>query len=343
MLHLANFTLVVILWLNLLGLSLATSAITKIRSGWLNLTLGPWLLCSACFFVEFFHGFGDLHWVWPLTTLASAGLIYLSTRREPLKNATLRKWQRRIGFNPWRQSRPLPELYPGLLLRPRLALRLSRRGRQLRKARGFLLHLLLPPGRDSSRAGRLALSLPFHAILQLPILWGGLDGQNLGDGSRNDLQPRLLHLDRAGRRSGHWDLPGNRQIAAQRQKIGQLARFGRMDFGRFRSQRNHLSHDHQIVRRCAHAVDTHAIRRQRRLGQPRQSSPRHLHRFLQPLVESHHANGSPRRTLRLFHLSGRLSPDPFRILRGLRGRPGRDALSPGKAGPIWSSRGACLS
>jgi len=112
MLHLANFTLIVILWLNVFGLSLATGAITKIRSGWLNLTLGPWLFCSAGFFLEFFHGFGDLHWVWPLTTLASAGLIYLSTRRTPFEKATLRQWQAWIGVNPWRHPGP----YLGFML-----------------------------------------------------------------------------------------------------------------------------------------------------------------------------------------------------------------------------------
>ena len=112
MLHLANFTLIVLLWLNLIGLSLATGAITKIRNGWLNLTLGPWLFCSLLFFLEFFHGFGLLHWVWPITTLASAGLIFLSTRRTPLPNATLARWQMRIGDNPWRHPGP----YLGFIL-----------------------------------------------------------------------------------------------------------------------------------------------------------------------------------------------------------------------------------
>jgi uncharacterized membrane protein len=106
MLHLANFTLIIILWLNLFGLSLATGAITKIRNGWLNLTLGPWLFCSIGFFLEFIHGFGNLQWIWPITTLASLALIFLSTRRDKFKNATLRDWQRRIGFNPWRHPGP---------------------------------------------------------------------------------------------------------------------------------------------------------------------------------------------------------------------------------------------
>ena len=103
MLHLANFTLIALLWLNLIGLSLATSAITKIRNGWLTLTLGPWLLCSMCFFLEFFHGFGSLLWLGPITTLVSAGLILLSTRRTPFENPTLGRWQKQLGSsNPWR-------------------------------------------------------------------------------------------------------------------------------------------------------------------------------------------------------------------------------------------------
>jgi uncharacterized membrane protein len=106
MLHLANFTLILILWLNLFGLSVATGAITKIRNGWINLTLGPWLFCSTGFFLEFIHGFGYLEWMWPLTTLASLALIFLSTRRDKFRNATLRQWQRRIGFNPWRHPGP---------------------------------------------------------------------------------------------------------------------------------------------------------------------------------------------------------------------------------------------
>jgi len=106
MLHLANFTLIIILWLNLFGLSLATGAIIKIRNGWLNLTLGPWLFCSLGFFLEFMHGFGDLRWVWPITTLASLALIFLSTRRDKFQNTTLREWQRRIGFSLWRHPGP---------------------------------------------------------------------------------------------------------------------------------------------------------------------------------------------------------------------------------------------
>jgi len=112
MLHLANLTLILMLWLNLFGLSVATGAIAKIRNGWLNLTLGPWLFCSIGFFLEFMHGFGNLQWMWPITSLASLGLIYLSTRRSPFENATLREWQRRIGFNPWRHPGP----YLGFIL-----------------------------------------------------------------------------------------------------------------------------------------------------------------------------------------------------------------------------------
>jgi len=106
MLHLANFTLILLLWLNLFGLSLATGAITKIRNGWLTLTLGPWLFCSAGFFLEFIHGFGNLQWLWPITTLASLALIFLSTQRDKPKNTILRELQRRIGFNPLRHPGP---------------------------------------------------------------------------------------------------------------------------------------------------------------------------------------------------------------------------------------------
>jgi len=112
MLHLANFTLVIILWINLFGLSIATGALTKIRNAWLNLTLGPWLLCSTGFFLEFFHGFGRLQWLWPITTLASLSLLFLSARRDKFKNVTLREWQRRIGFNPLRH----PGAYLGFIL-----------------------------------------------------------------------------------------------------------------------------------------------------------------------------------------------------------------------------------
>ncbi len=106
MLHLANLTLILILWLNLFGLSVATGAITKIRNPWLNLTLGPWLFCSIGFFLECFHGFGSLQWMLPITSLASLALIFLSTRRNEFEHATLREWQRRLGFNPWRHPGP---------------------------------------------------------------------------------------------------------------------------------------------------------------------------------------------------------------------------------------------
>ena len=98
---LANLTLVLLLWLNLFGLSVLTGAITKIRNAWLNLTLGPWLFCSAGFFLEFIHGFGNLQWIWPFTTLASGALLLLSTGRLK-ENATWRKWRLRLRFNPWR-------------------------------------------------------------------------------------------------------------------------------------------------------------------------------------------------------------------------------------------------
>jgi hypothetical protein len=105
-LHLANFSLILILWVNIFGLSLATGAITKIRNAWLNLTLGPLLLCSVMFFVEFIHGFGSLLWAWPITTMASIGLIYVSARQEKFQNTALAELKRRIGFNIWRHPAP---------------------------------------------------------------------------------------------------------------------------------------------------------------------------------------------------------------------------------------------
>ncbi len=106
MLHLANLTLILILWLNLIGLSLFVGAVTQIRNGWLTLTLGPWLFCSTAFLLEFLHGFGNLQWVWLITTGASAALIVISTRREKFDHALLGEIQKWIGFNPLRHAGP---------------------------------------------------------------------------------------------------------------------------------------------------------------------------------------------------------------------------------------------
>src|ERR1700733_14496148 len=72
--HLGNLCLFSLLCVNLMGLTLVTGL--WIRNGWLALASGPWIFCSICFFVENFHGFGKLSWLWPLTTSISLFLVF---------------------------------------------------------------------------------------------------------------------------------------------------------------------------------------------------------------------------------------------------------------------------
>lgn len=73
MLHLSNLCLFFLLFINLLGLTLVTGL--WLRNAWFALTAGPWLFCTVGFFIESFHGLGDLSWLWPVTTILSAGLF----------------------------------------------------------------------------------------------------------------------------------------------------------------------------------------------------------------------------------------------------------------------------
>jgi len=100
MLHLANFCLFTLLFLNLFGLALVTGL--WLRNAWLALTAGPWLFCSLGFFIESFHGFGALAWMWPITTILSMGLLlevtgqtnFFSRWNNPLK---LEEWKRELS------------------------------------------------------------------------------------------------------------------------------------------------------------------------------------------------------------------------------------------------------
>ena len=72
--QLSNAWTVAILLLNLAGLSSAASRF--LRPWLLARVTSPVLLCLVLFFVEHFAGLGRLSWVWPLTSAASAWLVW---------------------------------------------------------------------------------------------------------------------------------------------------------------------------------------------------------------------------------------------------------------------------
>lgn len=71
--HLTTAVLLGIIFLNLIGLALASHRMIGHYS--LSRVFAPAGLALALFFVEHFVGFGPLRWCWPLTTAASAWLI----------------------------------------------------------------------------------------------------------------------------------------------------------------------------------------------------------------------------------------------------------------------------
>lgn len=98
MIHLANFCLFTLLFINLLGLTLATGL--WLRNAWLALTAGPWLFCTAGFFAESFHGFGAISWAWPLLTALSVILI-LEVRG---KTTFLHPLNERLNLDGWKRE-----------------------------------------------------------------------------------------------------------------------------------------------------------------------------------------------------------------------------------------------
>ncbi len=77
MIHAANAARVLLLLLNLTGVTLALDRF--IGSWWLARAAAP-LIVVAPFFLEHFVGFGPLHWLWPLTTALSLCLIWFGRR-----------------------------------------------------------------------------------------------------------------------------------------------------------------------------------------------------------------------------------------------------------------------
>lgn len=107
MLHLANLSLVILLFTNLLGLALISGL--WLRNAWLSLTAGPWLFCSLGFFLEGFHGLGSLGWLCTITTVASVVLILEVTG----KCGYLSPFDKRLKLEEWRKElsprlNPLP-------------------------------------------------------------------------------------------------------------------------------------------------------------------------------------------------------------------------------------------
>jgi hypothetical protein len=105
MIHLANICLFTLLFVNLMGLALVTGF--WLRNAWLALTAGPWLFCSLGFFIESFHGLGNLTWVWPFTTAISIGLLLEVTGR----TCFLVRWDKWLKLDEWK-SRLSPLLVP---------------------------------------------------------------------------------------------------------------------------------------------------------------------------------------------------------------------------------------
>ena len=115
MLHLANLCLFALLFINLLGLALITGL--WLRNAWLALTAGPWLFCSAGFFIESFHGLGSLAWLGPITTLVSLALLMEVTER----SCFLSRWDKWLKLEEWRRElspigNPIPNLTYILLI-----------------------------------------------------------------------------------------------------------------------------------------------------------------------------------------------------------------------------------
>ncbi|HUA86883.1 MAG TPA: DUF2298 domain-containing protein [Bryobacteraceae bacterium] len=77
MIHAANAALVLLLLVNLTGVTLVAGRFTE--SWWLARSAAP-LVVVAPFFLEHFAGFGSLHWLWPLTTALSLWLIWFGRR-----------------------------------------------------------------------------------------------------------------------------------------------------------------------------------------------------------------------------------------------------------------------
>jgi hypothetical protein len=105
MLHLSNLCLLSLLCVNFLGLTLVTGL--WIRNAWLALVSGPWIFCSIFFFVENFYGFGQLSWLWPLTTTISVVLVFEVTAVTQL----LRRYDTLLSLDEWR-NRLSPLLDP---------------------------------------------------------------------------------------------------------------------------------------------------------------------------------------------------------------------------------------
>jgi len=98
MLHLANFCLFALLFVNLLGLTLLTGL--WLREAWLSLTVGPWLFCTVCFFIETFHGFGAISWTCPFLTIISVLLLLEVTGQTSL----LRPLDERLNLGEWKRK-----------------------------------------------------------------------------------------------------------------------------------------------------------------------------------------------------------------------------------------------
>jgi uncharacterized membrane protein len=100
---------VILIWVNLAGLALAVTrwiphyAIAK--------TAGVLGLCLGLFFIEHFYGFGNLYWVWPLTTAASVWCLY--QKRDQLKATAWNELPFVLSFLyifAWRFG--FPDIYP---------------------------------------------------------------------------------------------------------------------------------------------------------------------------------------------------------------------------------------